>query len=262
MEMNSEVGDDIKTEEIRPEGIELVDDAATSEHTDEGTSTCGGTKIDANDEGPIESLLWNLHAASGVSDDVEEISPSMSQTIFANGVAKTVTGLSIHGLAVENSPKSDHDFQELYDGSIESDESGSSNDEDRDLSDNVDNAECLTHGQSGCSTDIYGNEEHHVRSDENEPLEVYLTSPRSYATDVDHGHLNTRGWVLQERLLAPRTIHFTSEHIYCEDQASPSPPPYLNPRVEGGTYRFCLPSCTTDACLNAPTTMPGCLSTD
>ncbi|KAI9164071.1 hypothetical protein HJFPF1_05707 [Paramyrothecium foliicola] len=46
---------------------------------------------------------------------------------------------------------------------------------------------------------------------------VYLTIPRSYAVDVDRGHLNSRGWVLQERLLAPRTIHFTHDHIYCED---------------------------------------------
>ncbi|ROW17088.1 hypothetical protein VPNG_01025 [Cytospora leucostoma] len=51
-----------------------------------------------------------------------------------------------------------------------------------------------------------------------EPLKMYLTSARSYAVDVDRGHLNTRAWVLQERLLAPRTIHFTKEHIYCEDQ--------------------------------------------
>ncbi|CAG9937547.1 unnamed protein product [Clonostachys rosea f. rosea IK726] len=47
--------------------------------------------------------------------------------------------------------------------------------------------------------------------------QAYLTIPRSYAVDVDRGHLNTRGWVLQERLLAPRTIHFTRHHIYCED---------------------------------------------
>ncbi|CAG9949518.1 unnamed protein product [Clonostachys rosea f. rosea IK726] len=47
--------------------------------------------------------------------------------------------------------------------------------------------------------------------------QAYLTIPRSYAVDVDRGHLNTRGWVCQERLLAPRTIHFTRHHIYCED---------------------------------------------
>ncbi|GAB1312711.1 Heterokaryon incompatibility domain-containing protein [Madurella fahalii] len=50
------------------------------------------------------------------------------------------------------------------------------------------------------------------------PLEMYITLPRAYTVDVDRGHLNSRGWVLQERLLAPRTIHFTKHHIYCEDQ--------------------------------------------
>ncbi|KAH8662383.1 hypothetical protein BX600DRAFT_466300 [Xylariales sp. PMI_506] len=51
----------------------------------------------------------------------------------------------------------------------------------------------------------------------NKTSQVYLTIPSSYSTDIDGGHLNSRGWVLQERLLAPRTIHFTSHHIYCED---------------------------------------------
>lgn len=50
------------------------------------------------------------------------------------------------------------------------------------------------------------------------PSEMYITLPRAYSVEVDRGHLNTRGWVLQERLLAPRTIHFTKHHIYCEDQ--------------------------------------------
>ncbi|KAJ4397061.1 hypothetical protein N0V93_001285 [Gnomoniopsis smithogilvyi] len=49
------------------------------------------------------------------------------------------------------------------------------------------------------------------------PTNIYLSMPRFYARDVDRGHLNSRGWVLQERLLAPRTIHFTKHHIYCED---------------------------------------------
>lgn len=47
---------------------------------------------------------------------------------------------------------------------------------------------------------------------------LYITLPRFYTDDVDKGHLNTRGWVLQERLLAPRTIHFTRNHIYCENE--------------------------------------------
>lgn len=35
---------------------------------------------------------------------------------------------------------------------------------------------------------------------------------------MDRDISNTRAWVLQERLLAPRTIHFARDHIYCEDQ--------------------------------------------
>ena len=51
-----------------------------------------------------------------------------------------------------------------------------------------------------------------------EPPKTLVTLPNFYSRDVDKGHLNSRGWVLQERLLAPRTIHFTENHIYCEDQ--------------------------------------------
>lgn len=53
--------------------------------------------------------------------------------------------------------------------------------------------------------------------DTERPKTTYLSMPRYYDTDVDRGYLNSRGWVLQERLLAPRTIHFTQSHIYCED---------------------------------------------
>jgi hypothetical protein len=46
----------------------------------------------------------------------------------------------------------------------------------------------------------------------------FVTLPKSYQRDVDYGYLNKRGWVLQERLLSPRTIHFTQDHIYYEDE--------------------------------------------
>ncbi|CAG9975531.1 unnamed protein product [Clonostachys byssicola] len=38
----------------------------------------------------------------------------------------------------------------------------------------------------------------------------------NFQDDVEHGLLNTRGWVLQERVLARRTIHFTSTQVYWE----------------------------------------------
>ena len=50
------------------------------------------------------------------------------------------------------------------------------------------------------------------------PKPYYITLPKSYASDVDRGHLNQRAWVLQERVLAPRTIHFTKDHIYLENE--------------------------------------------
>lgn len=59
--------------------------------------------------------------------------------------------------------------------------------------------------------------EHAGGSTEIRSPKAFVTLPKTYARDVDGGYLNTRGWVLQERLLAPRTIHFTHDHIYCED---------------------------------------------
>jgi hypothetical protein len=37
-----------------------------------------------------------------------------------------------------------------------------------------------------------------------------------FSTDVDHGQLNSRGWVLQERALSRRTIYFTEKQCYWE----------------------------------------------
>jgi len=37
-----------------------------------------------------------------------------------------------------------------------------------------------------------------------------------FSTDVDHGELNSRGWVLQERALSRRTIYFTEKQSYWE----------------------------------------------
>jgi Heterokaryon incompatibility protein (HET) len=37
-----------------------------------------------------------------------------------------------------------------------------------------------------------------------------------FGDDVDFGHLNSRGWVFQERMLARRVLHFTRNQIYWE----------------------------------------------
>lgn len=38
----------------------------------------------------------------------------------------------------------------------------------------------------------------------------------NFSADVEEGHLNSRGWVLQERILSKRALHFTPGHFYWE----------------------------------------------
>ncbi|KAI0803701.1 hypothetical protein GGR55DRAFT_661768 [Xylaria sp. FL0064] len=45
---------------------------------------------------------------------------------------------------------------------------------------------------------------------------IYACLRRSFANDVDEGPLNRRAWVLQERVLSPRTLHFTEHQVYWE----------------------------------------------
>ncbi|KAF2963057.1 hypothetical protein GQX73_g10511 [Xylaria multiplex] len=45
---------------------------------------------------------------------------------------------------------------------------------------------------------------------------IYACQRRSFANDVDSGPLNRRAWVLQERVLSPRTLHFTKNQVYWE----------------------------------------------
>ncbi|KAH8590707.1 hypothetical protein B0O99DRAFT_598742 [Bisporella sp. PMI_857] len=46
--------------------------------------------------------------------------------------------------------------------------------------------------------------------------ECFFTLPKFYVHDVDAARLNSRAWVLQERLLALTTLHFYRDRIYCE----------------------------------------------
>ncbi|TRX91111.1 hypothetical protein FHL15_008093 [Xylaria flabelliformis] len=46
--------------------------------------------------------------------------------------------------------------------------------------------------------------------------DIYACQRRSFASDVDDGPLNRRAWVLQERILSPRTLHFTEHQVYWE----------------------------------------------
>ncbi|KAI1750445.1 heterokaryon incompatibility protein-domain-containing protein [Xylaria castorea] len=45
---------------------------------------------------------------------------------------------------------------------------------------------------------------------------IYACQRRSFANNVDDGPLNRRAWVLQERILSPRTLHFTEHQVYWE----------------------------------------------
>ena len=44
----------------------------------------------------------------------------------------------------------------------------------------------------------------------------FTTLPKRYKEDVDLGRLHSRACVLQELLLAPRTVHFCKDHIFLE----------------------------------------------
>ncbi|KAL2066061.1 hypothetical protein VTL71DRAFT_2132 [Oculimacula yallundae] len=53
-----------------------------------------------------------------------------------------------------------------------------------------------------------------------------------WETVVEEGPLNQRAWVVQERLLAPRTLHFTTEQIYWECRTSTASEAFAS-RVSG-----------------------------
>ncbi|KAH8661839.1 heterokaryon incompatibility protein-domain-containing protein, partial [Ilyonectria robusta] len=49
-----------------------------------------------------------------------------------------------------------------------------------------------------------------------EPSRIGLWDPGIFVKAVEKAHLNKRGWVLQERFLSPRTIHFAKDQLFWE----------------------------------------------
>lgn len=56
----------------------------------------------------------------------------------------------------------------------------------------------------------------HRREQPNTPLRLAITFHGDLVDFLDSSHLNTRGWVFQERMLSPRIIHFTNIQVYWE----------------------------------------------
>jgi len=50
-----------------------------------------------------------------------------------------------------------------------------------------------------------------------EKFESFIRMPGDFKTQVDEGHLSKRGWVLQERVLSTRILHFAEEALFWED---------------------------------------------
>jgi len=57
---------------------------------------------------------------------------------------------------------------------------------------------------------------HFVKLGDKTPYAFISKTSASFERDVEEGQLSTRGWILQERALSRRTIHFTETQTYFE----------------------------------------------
>ena len=73
-------------------------------------------------------------------------------------------------------------------------------------------AASATDGRDGCYLDTLEPPTRVESQAEREP--IYVRCPGSHASALHNSPLNSRAWVLQELVLSPRTIHFTSQQLY------------------------------------------------
>jgi hypothetical protein len=78
----------------------------------------------------------------------------------------------------------------------------------------------------------------------------YVSLRSNFKAEVDHSELSGRGWVLQERFLSPRTLHFTQESIFFEDASGVKSE---EDSLTGGTFlmedQMALGSIADEACI-------------
>jgi hypothetical protein len=71
-------------------------------------------------------------------------------------------------------------------------------------------APCVVHLQKVTSIDAANGKDPIIQR-ESTPSPHLLVPEPLFAEGIDHFHLDTRGWVCQERLLSPRTVHFANQ---------------------------------------------------
>jgi hypothetical protein len=80
-------------------------------------------------------------------------------------------------------------------------------------------APCIIELRKVVTINTSDGEEPTVERDTNPSSHILVPEPLS-TEGVDHFHLDTRGWVCQERLLSPRTIHFAKDQLFWECSGS------------------------------------------
>lgn len=73
-------------------------------------------------------------------------------------------------------------------------------------------ATSATDAREGCYLDSLEPPMRVERGEGGDP--VYIRCPGSHVSALHYSPLNSRAWVLQELILSPRTVHFTSEQLY------------------------------------------------